>query len=423
MIAISTTWVSLPRVPVTAVGLSHHLAAAEDIAAVSTTVEALRHRLAASAAVEGWVVLSTCNRFELYVDGPSFHGVVEETLGAVRASLPAEHAGLVAGFEVYAGESAVQHLLEVASGLDSMVVGEAEVIGQVRAAIGDAADHATAALHRLFHAALTTAKAVASETDLGAAGRSVAGVGLDLVESRHGRLAGRRALVVGTGSYARVVTAALTRRGCTDISVFSPTGRAEAFAESHPVTAVTDLPRAIRNADVIVTCSGVRDVPTISRDLLEASRRDWPLLPILDLSLSGDVDPDAADLVGVDVIDLDAIGVHAPAEQSAAVLEARERVSRGVETYLHLESGRSATPAVTAMRAHVSQFIEREIEVARRQYDDQTAEAVARSLRRVSNALLHAPSTRAAQLARDGGLADYQHALHTLFGIDVEAQS
>ncbi len=408
--------------PVTAVGLSHHLAAPEDLAQVCGTANALESLLASSVAVDGWVLLSTCNRFEMYLDGPSFHDIVDTALEAVRDVLPPESRGLAEQFEVFVGQSAVEHLLEVASGLDSMVVGEAEVIGQVRAAIGADAEHATAALHRLFYAALTTAKAVTTETDLGSAGRSLAGVGLDLVEQRHFPLVGRRALLVGTGSYARVVTAALVRRGCVDIDVYSATGRAGAFAETHPVVPVGDLARAIRETDVLVTCSGSSGEATIGRDLLEVARDDRPLLPVLDLSLSGDVAPEAGDLLGVDLIDLEEIGTHAPSDHGTALLEARDLVSRGVEAYLHLESGRVATPAVTAMRAHVSQFIEKEIEVARRRYDPETAEAVARSLRRVSNALLHAPSMRAAQLARSGGLADYQHALRTLFGIDVEVE-
>jgi glutamyl-tRNA reductase len=273
---------------------------------------------------------------------------------------------------------------------------------------------------------LTTGKAVSSQTDLGAAGRSIAAVGLELVEQRHFSLAGRRVLLIGTGSYARVVTASLLRMGCDDLAVYSRSGRAERFAASHPVEPIASdgLITALSDADLVVTCSGQEadSTPILTASLLASARDSTsPLLPILDLSLAGDVAEDAGQLVGVDLIDLDEIGAHAPAEQSAAVLAARDLVTRGVDTYLHLESGRAATPAVTAMRSHVSQFIEREIEAAARRYDAETAAAVARSLRRVSNALLHTPSLRAAELARAGGLEDYQRALQTLFGIDVEA--
>lgn len=415
----------MSRMPIAALGLSHHLVSTEELSALSAAgsdaVSALRVR----PEISGVVLLSTCNRFEVYFDGPLFHPAVEAVLDALRDVLPPERRGLADEFELHAGQMAVQHLLEVAAGLDAMVVGEAEILGQVREALATADSDTTPALRRLFHAGLTTGKAVKTETDLGAAGRSVADVGLSLVEQRHFPLAGRRVLIVGTGSYARVVTASLVRAGCTAISVYSRSGRAAAFAASHDIDAVSSdgLISAIGETDVVVTCSGhTHHGPIITANLIGRARdATSPLLPVLDLSLSGDVATDAADLIGVDVIDLDEIGAHAPAEASAAVLAARDLVARGVDTYVHLESGRAATPAVTAMRSHVSQFIEREIEAAARRYDAATSAAVARSLRRVSNALLHTPSLRAAELARAGGLDDYQHALHTLFGIDVEA--
>lgn len=414
-------------VPVTAVGISHQVVPLEDVAALSVVAGEIAVDLDSSDSVAGYVLLSTCNRFELYFESELFHAGVEVVLAAIRSAL-GERADLVSQFEIYVGQAPVQHLLEVASGLESMVVGEAEIIGQVRDALAQAEGHTTAALHRLFHAALTTAKAVASQTRLGDAGRSIAAVGLDLVGRRHFALAGRSALVIGTGSYARVVTAALRRLDCDEIAVYSPSGRAERFATSHDVRAipVDELPAALAWVDLLVTCSGSEQAATaiVTAELLTRARSGNPaLLPILDLSLTGDVDVEAATLPAVDLIDLDEIGTHAPAEQSTAVIAARDLVSRGVDTYLHLESGRAATPAVTAMRSHVSQFIEREIESANRHYDPETAAAVARSLRRVSNSLLHTPSMRAAELARAGDLADYQHALHTLFGIDVEAQA
>ncbi len=413
-------------VPVSAIGLSHHLAPLEDLAQLSVLAEPVRARLD-DAGLLGSVLLSTCNRFEVYFESESFHVGLEAALGAVRDALPASERALADQFEVYAGPAAVQHLLEVASGLDSMVIGEDEVIGQVRDALASSGDRASASLHRLFHAALTTGKAVTSQTDLGAAGRSIAAVGLGLLEERHFPLAGRRVLLVGTGSYARVVTASLQRLGCTDVGVYSPSGRAHRFASTHPVTAVRtdELAEALAAADAVITCSGGESTgAVISADQLARARESAiAVLPVLDLSLSGDVAPDAAGLLGIDLIDLEEIGAHAPAEQAAAVLAARDLVARGVDTYLHLERGRAASPAVTAMRAHVSQFIEREIESAVRRYDPETAAAVARSLRRVSNALLHTPSLRAAELARTGELADYSQALHTLFGIDVEADA
>ncbi len=414
--------------PLTAIGISHHQVRLDDLAGLTRVAEQVTAAIDADPSLLGHVMLNTCNRFEIYFEADTFHGALENVLGAVRAALPAADSHLVEQFEVYPGQAAVQHLLEVTAGLDAMVIGEAEIIGQVREALAAAGSLAGPSLTRLFHAALTTAKAVTAQTDLGAAGRSIATVGLELVEKRHFRLGGRRALLIGTGSYARVVTAALVRRGCTDVTVYSPTGRAEQFAATHPVQPVGEdgLSEAISATDLLVACSGgaATTGSLIGTGLLAGARAGvLAVLPVLDLSLTGDVDPEAANLLGVDLIDLEEIGAHAPAEQAAAVLAARDLVTRGVDTYLHLEQGRAATPAVTAMRAHVSQFIEREIESANRRYDAETAAAVARSLRRVSNALLHTPSLRAAELARSGELADYSHALQTLFGIEIEAEA
>jgi len=415
-------------VSLTAVGISHHLVSLDELAGLSRVAEQVTAALDADATLSGHVALNTCNRFEVYFEADSFHGPLEAVLGIIREALPPADARLVDQFEIYPGQAAVQHLLEVSAGLDAMVIGEAEIIGQVRESLAIAGSRAGSSLTRLFHAALTTAKAVTAETELGAAGRSIATVGLELVEKRHFPLAGRKALLVGTGSYARVVTAALVRRGCTDVTVYSPTGRAEQFAATHPVRPVPEggLADAIAATDLLVACSGgaATTGSLIGTGLLAGARKGMvAVLPVLDLSLTGDVDPEAARLVGVDLIDLEEIGAHAPSEQAAAVLAARNLVARGVDTYLHLEQGRAATPAVTAMRAHVSKFIEREIESANRRYDAETAAAVARSLRRVSNALLHTPSLRAAELARSGELADYSHALQTLFGIEIEAQA
>jgi len=146
-------------------------------------------------------------------------------------------------------------------------------------------------------------------------------------------------------------------------------------------------------------------------------------LPVLDLAMAGDVAPDASLLPQVVVIDLDEVSRNAPAEQADAVAAATELVRSGVATFSHVEGGRKADPAVTAIRAYVSAIIEAEIVAAERRHTPETADAVARSLRRVSNALLHTPSVRAAELARTGDLEDYRNALHTLFGIHVEADS
>lgn len=412
-------------VPVFAAGVSHHHVASDAVAALSRHADDVISHVLASEGVAGVAVLATCNRFEVYLDASRFHGAVDLIMDAVREAAPDLDTDVFDAFVVYAGQGAVEHLFEVACGLDSMVMGEVEVAGQVREALVRADRTASAPLRRLFQDALTTSKAVTSRTGLGAAGRSIASVGLDIASTRIGTWEDARVVVVGTGSYARVVVADLTRRGCRTIRVYSRSGQAERFAQSHPVEVVPSgrLPEALTWADAVITCSGTGPAVLTTDLIAEARRRRDDILTIIDLTASSDVAAEAELLAEVDVISLDRIGEQVPAEQSAAVLDARDIVNRAVATYLHLEEGRMAVPAVTAMRSHVAQIIEREIDNANAQHSPEVAEAVARSLRRVSNALLHAPSVRAAELARSGELDDYRRALHTLFGIVVEAGS
>jgi len=394
-----------------------------DLAALSERADGLAAQLvAAQSVVRGAVLLATCNRFELYVDATEFHTAVDGARNLIKALADPDLLHIDPALAVYVGDGAVEHLFKVSCGLDSMVVGEQEIAGQVRQALADSDATASPVLRRLFQAALTTSKAVASSTTLGGAGRSLASVGLDVIARRFGSISGRNVLLQGTGAYAGVVVAELTRRGAGDIRVHSGAGRAEDFAQGHPpVVPVSALGLAdsLRWADVVVCCSGT-STRSLTVDLLADARRGRPEpLPILDLALAGDVPAEVDELADVVVVDLDEVARNAPPERAAAVSAALSIVDKGVAAFQHTEGGRQADPAVTAMRAYVSSIIEAEVQSAERRHSPETAEAVARSLRRVSNALLHTPSIRAAALARSGELDDYRNALHTLFGIDI----
>ena len=209
-----------------------------------------------------------------------------------------------------------------------------------------------------FQDALATAKTVASTTELGGRGRSIASVGLDLLEAQHSPVAGSQALVLGTGSYAGVVVAELTRRGCTDIAVYSRTGRADSFARTHPVTPVPEpgLLDALARADLVVTCSGASS-PTLTDALVKAQRRYAArVLPILDLSTGGELGDGVAELDEADVFTLDEIGRSAPAEHVDTLLAAQDGVNRSVAAYLPVEGGRPAAPAINPMRAYRPAF-------------------------------------------------------------------
>lgn len=385
--------------------------------------EALFSSVAKSCGITGGVVLATCNRFELYLESERFHEAVDQTI-----SLIAEVSGLGREYcnqilRVSFESTVVHHLFNLTSGLDSMIVGEVEIAGQVREAFKQAQrrGESTSRIEILFQRALATSKKVKTSTDLGAAGRSIAHVALQLVEKRHWPLANKRALILGTGAYARVVVAALHSLDCSEIQVFSSNGRAHRFSETHGTVPIArdDLSQALGEVDVVIACSG-NGTHLIDADLLNQSRISNITLPILDLALSSDLARDVHDLAYVDVINLDVIGRNAPGEHSEAIAEARGIVQQAVFEFEAEIATRSVEPVVASMRAHVGLLIDEETERVRRKSGEGVASEVAHSLHRVTNALLHTPSIRARELARNGNEEDYRHAIQLLFGIDVD---
>lgn len=406
--------------PVLSIGLSHHQAATDDLTLFTASAEEASASLRTAHGVRGLITLSTCNRCELYIDAENFH----QTIRLTRDLLVKAGAGdLVQVMDVQGVRNAVRHLFEVSCGLDSMVVGESEIAGQVRSALQANAQQASPALHRLFQMALTTSKSVANATALGAMGRSVASTALDLVETRHGELAGRQALLVGTGAYAGVVTADLLRRGA-QVSVYSSSGRAAAFAQTHPVSPVPEerLHDALAGTQLLVACSGRgrRASRITTRQVTAARDRMTGLLPVVDLALGRDVSPELAATPGIDLIDLDVVGKHAPTDHVVHIERARELIDEAVAGYLKAERARLADPAILAVRTYVNQIVEEELGSLASHASDEQTSAVQRSLRRVANALLHQPTVRAAESAQNGDLGEFTSALEKVFGIEVD---
>ncbi len=202
--------------------------------------------------LDGAVVLATCNRFEAYLDiaGDDRDSAVSATVDAVATASDLVPAEVAESVQVLGGGDVVQHLFAVSSGLESVVVGETEISGQVRRALEDARANGTTTseLERLFQEAAHTSRGVKTRTRIGAAGRSLVRLGLELASSRITDWAHTRVLLVGTGSYAATTIAALRDRGAANIQVFSPSGRAPWFAAKHDLVAATDLRGRSRRA-------------------------------------------------------------------------------------------------------------------------------------------------------------------------------
>ena len=370
--------------------------------------------------VQGAIVLSTCNRFEAYLelDDPLTAAgelAIEAVIEALELHAGEDAEALRATAVPLTGQDVVKHLFAVSSGLESMVLGEEEITGQVQRALRDAREAGTTSsgLELLFQRAAHASREARAQGDLAAAGRSLARLALDLADTRVTDWADARVLLVGTGSYAATTVAALQARGARDIRVFSATGRAQQFALKYGVRAESDLRDAIRDAEIVITCTAryvvtAADIPD-DGTLPGAGRR-----LVIDLGLPRNVEPAVGELPGVDLLDLEIIGRHASLPDLGP--GAHEAVGSAAAAF---EADRLAAPAVVALRRHVDAVLQSDIDRARaRGGDDARTEA---ALRHFAGVLLHGPSVRARELAADGSLRDFEHALETLFGIAPEA--
>jgi len=408
----------------------HGLAAVER---VSAAVPGLGPRVVGrSDAVHGAVVLATCNRLEVYVDADAD---VEEVAGAVSGAIAEGLAfgdpsvgpapvgeppvGAVPVSALTAGD-ALQHLFHVGAGLDSMVVGEREIAGQLRRALraAQAEGTATGLLVETIEQALRTARKVSHLTRLAANGRSVVTVGLDLLSVDWPNA---HVLLLGTGAYAGAVVADLRHRGCADVAVQSSSGRAESFAETHPgVRVAGGLPAELADADVVVTCRGtggaVLGVDQVAAALPDRGERD---LAIVDLAVTHDVDPAVGALDGVLLVDLAVIQRHVPGASQREVGRARQLVDAGVQDLVARLRGREMDPAVVALRDTVNDMVEDEVARLPRNRPVSSEEA-AHALRRLAARLVHVPSVRARKAAEEGRTDEYLTALAELWGIEPE---
>jgi len=384
----------------------------------------------AANAIAGGVLIGTCNRFEVYLDTDNFHRAIDETVRVVSQVSGLDSDYVSKALRVSYGSSVAQHLYSVASGLESMIVGEGEIAGQVKRSLAEAqADgQATSALNSLFQTASSVAKKVATDTGLGVAGRSIVASGIELHEGLYGPLAGKTAVIFGTGAYARVTVAALQRAGVAAIYVYSESGRAHEFSSNRETIPVErgELRQVLAGAAVIVTASGSRNYAIsfhLAKDVLERQRElGLPVgLRIVDVALAPSVAPHAYELENVNILDMEYIRQHAPREHSESVLAAREIVADAVAEFEAEQAARSVDPMISALRAHVGGWVSEEVDRVRKRAGAETASEVERSLNRVTNALLHTPSINAKELAKTGNHEDYVQAVKTLFGIDLNA--
>lgn len=433
-------------------GVSHRSAPVsvlERLASEEPDQVKLVQQLLQSPLVTEVMLLSTCNRVEVYAVVDAFHGGLS-AIGQVLA----EHADMSMGeltkhAYVRYSEAAVEHLFAVTSGLDSAVIGEQQVLGQVRRAYATAEANRTVGrvLHDLAQRALAVGKRVHSETAIDAAGASVVSVALHVAAERLYRpergpsytaLAGRTATVIGAGSMGALTAAHLVRLGVSQINVVNRSlPRAQRLAEiiaeqgvNAQAMTLDQLSAALATADLAVSCTGaVRPVVTLAdvHHALAAAPRDELAQPLVmcDLGMPRDIDPAIAGLPGVTVIDMDRVQREPSARAAAADAEAaRSIVAAEVAAYLAAQRMAEVTPTVTALRQRAADVVEAELlrlENRLPGLDGDQRDEVARTVRRVVDKLLHAPTVRIKQLAGAPGGDTYAEALRELFELDPQA--
>jgi glutamyl-tRNA reductase len=428
-------------VSVLVVGLSHKSApvAALERAAVSgdTLAKLLRDLVQAEPVAEAFVV-STCNRVEVDADVDRFHAGV-----TAICELLARHGGmsppeLTPHLYVHYEERAVSHLLTVAAGLDSMVVGEDQILGQVRSAVKLAAEHGTAGrvLGELGRLALRTGKRARAETAIGRAGLSLLSAAVEVAAGRSGTdaLAGRRVLIVGAGSMSGLAAATAARSGAASIAVANRTKEhAERVAASvgtaaTMVSGLADLPAALAAADVVISCTGAAG-PVITLDVASAAlatRTGAGPLVIMDLAMPRDVEPGVADLPGAVLIGMDQLREHASAIAGDDVTAVRDILEAELAGYQSAIDAARVAPTVVALRAKAAKVVDAELArlAGRLSADGVSGHAldeIGQTVRRVVDKLLHAPTVRVKELAGSPGGEEYAAALRVLFDLDPRA--
>lgn len=356
----------------------------------------VRERILA-AGTHGIVVLSTCNRFELYLDAPDATTV--DAVFTTLADLSELHEDALRANLRILGEQAVPpHLFAVSAGLESVIIGEVEIAGQVRRALRSArqARTVTGALERVFRTAAEAAKGVQTHTTLAANGRSLVALALDLAASQLPAWADASILLIGTGAYAGATLRALESRGAAPVAVYSPSQRAHTLANRYRIHPASDLEDAVAAADLVVTCT-TADGYVLSPDLVHRARGGRPLL-VIDLGMPRNVDPLVARVPGAQLLDLETIRLHAPLHDLTTTDLARCIVARAAVEFEGERREAEAAALITMLRSGVHARVEAEI--VRTRADAATAVA----LRQLANALLHEPTLRLKQLAREGRL-------------------
>lgn len=396
----------------------------EELSVTSATLPAALDALRESAG--RGVILGTCDRTEVYTLAPSKERGAAAVERFIEAQFLTDASVYRPHLRTLEQDDAVEHLFRVASGLESQIIGESEVLGQVRDAFGAARRHGIAggALAHLFHSALRTGKRARTETAIGRNALSVGRACTSLARRELGSLEGARALIVGVGEASRLAGVALRDAGAGSIVVAnrSPANAADLARELNAETAPLDgLAALLADADVAVTATAAPDF-VIGRDVVAeaASRRGGRPLVMMDLAVPRDVDPSAGEMEGVRLFTLDDLDALTEANRRERLAEARrveEIVAEETARFREWRRARAVAPTIAAMRGDAERM--RAGEVSRtlgrmRGLSADDAERIEKMTKALVKKMLHRPTSR----LRERNDESLTQSARELFGLD-----
>ena len=425
--------------PVVVIGVNHRTAPLDVLEAMAVGTDAqgkALHALLATEHVSEAVVLSTCNRTEVYAVAEKFHGGYADVRGVLAELAFLDPEDFADHLYVHHDSAAVAHLFDVVSGLDSAVLGEHEIQGQVRDAwdVARSEGAASTTLNLLFRHAIEAGKRVRTETGIGQGTASVSYAAVQLAEEHlqvaiGSGLAGRRAIVLGAGEMGSSMAASLRDAGVAELVIANRTHeKALALAADVGGRAIrfADLTAELVDADVLLTSTGAATVLLTEDEVAGVvTKRAGRHLVLVDIAVPRDIDPLVAGLDGVTVLDMDAIGAHAArglAERRREIAAAREVLDEELDRFAAATSAREIAPVIVALRESAEALRLAELERARRSLasldDDQRAAVDALTQGLVSK-LLHQPTTALRDAAGSAKGDRLVQALRDLFGIEA----
>ncbi|MBV8950480.1 MAG: glutamyl-tRNA reductase [Actinobacteria bacterium] len=415
------------------VGLNHRTAAVDLLERMTVPAPGLPKALDTLSAREHLaevVLLSTCNRTEVYARTTLFHPAVQDVRDflTAHASLDADELG--EHLYTYHDDAAVAHLFGVSAGVDSMIVGEGEILGQVREAWRAAEHEGTAGqvLSRIFRHAVEVGKRSRTETEIGRHAVSVSSAAVALAADRLGSLEQRRVLVLGAGDVGEGMAVALAGAGAVEIVVANRTpSRARELARrvGGRAIALGEIADELVRADVLLTSTGATEV-VIERADIESvmERRSGRALLIVDVAMPRDVDPGVGQVFGVMLLDMDdmkAFALHSLEQRQREVGRVRAIVAEELERFRAERSAREVAPVVKALRGRAEDIRLAELERFRGRLagvDPATRKTIEALTTGIVNKLLHDPTVRVKDAAGTPRGELFNDALTELFSLD-----